>query len=167
MFQIRMKQYIVISWLAAAGLCLPSQENTTTTSPGRAVRSAERGCPAHCRLPTCSCGTSVPGGLSPDTVPQFVLLTFDDAVNELNREFYSRLFDGRTNPDGCPVAATMFVSHEWTDYAQVLVGFHLFISPVSTTADSGSGEGVWDVYSVILFRWRTCTRRGTRSPPTL
>jgi len=116
-----MKHYIIISWLAAAGLCLPSQENTTTTttSPGRAVRSAERGCPAHCRLPACSCGITVPGGLSPDTVPQFVLLTFDDAVNELNREFYSRLFDGRTNPDGCPVAATMFVSHEWTDYAQV------------------------------------------------
>ena len=31
---------------------------------------------------------SVPGGLSRENVPQFVLLTFDDAVNTLNQQFY-------------------------------------------------------------------------------
>ena len=40
-------------------------------------------------------------------------------MNDLNRDFYRRLFKNRTNPDGCNIRATFFVSHEWTDYAQV------------------------------------------------
>lgn len=76
-------------------------------------------CPSTCHLPSCSCGLSIPGGLAPGQTPQFVLLTFDDAVNDLNKEFFSRLFTGRTNPDSCPSAATFYVSHEWTDYGQV------------------------------------------------
>ena len=76
-------------------------------------------CPQTCQLPSCFCGTSTPGNLSPEQTPQFVLLTFDDAVNDLNKEFYERLFHGRINPNGCPVKATFYVSHEWTDYGQV------------------------------------------------
>jgi len=26
---------------------------------------------------------------------------------------------GRVNPNGCPISATFYVSHEWTDYSQV------------------------------------------------
>lgn len=60
------------------------------------------------------------GGLRPIDTPQLVLLTFDDAVNDLNKELYSDLFEtGRLNPNGCPIAATFYVSHEWTDYGQV------------------------------------------------
>ena len=33
--------------------------------------------------------------------------------------FYEDLFGGRFNPNGCPIKATFYVSHEWTDYAQV------------------------------------------------
>jgi len=76
-------------------------------------------CPSSCQLPSCSCGLSTPGGLTPKHTPQFVLLTFDDAVNGLNSDFFSRLFFNRTNPDGCPSLATFYVSHEWTDYGQV------------------------------------------------
>ena len=76
-------------------------------------------CPSSCQLPSCSCGLSIPGGLSPAQTPQFVLLTFDDAINELNKDFYSRLFSDRTNPNGCNSVATFYVSHEWTDYGQV------------------------------------------------
>ena len=47
------------------------------------------------------------------------MLTFDDAVNDLNKAFYEDLFGGRFNPNGCPIKATFYVSHEWTDYAQV------------------------------------------------
>ena len=58
--------------------------------------------------------------LSPVEVPQLVLLTFDDAVNDLNKGLYNDLFNvGRKNPNGCPIASTMYVSHEWTDYSQV------------------------------------------------
>lgn len=73
-----------------------------------------------CRLPDCKCGdTLTPGGLEPKVIPQVVLLTFDDAVNDLNWEIYEELFTGRTNPNGCPILATFYVSHEWTDYGQV------------------------------------------------
>lgn len=52
--------------------------------------------------------------------PQIVLLTFDDAVNDINKEHYAELFtSNRTNPNGCPISATFYVSHEWTDYGQV------------------------------------------------
>uniref|UniRef100_A0A1B0DKW5 NodB homology domain-containing protein n=2 Tax=Phlebotomus papatasi TaxID=29031 RepID=A0A1B0DKW5_PHLPP len=53
-------------------------------------------------------------------VPQIVLLTFDDSVNDLNKQLYMDLFEkGRVNPNGCPITATFYVSHEWTDYSQV------------------------------------------------
>jgi len=47
------------------------------------------------------------------------MLTFDDAVNDLNKEFYAQLFNNRYNPNKCPIKATFYVSHEWTNYAQV------------------------------------------------
>lgn len=60
------------------------------------------------------------GNLPVEEVPQIVLLTFDDAVNDLNKQYYIELFEsGRLNPNGCPISATFYVSHEWTDYSQV------------------------------------------------
>lgn len=60
------------------------------------------------------------GGLPAYVVPQIVLLTFDDAVNDINKEIYADIFQrGRTNPNDCPITATFYVSHEWTDYSQV------------------------------------------------
>ncbi|XP_018349464.1 PREDICTED: uncharacterized protein LOC108752835 isoform X1 [Trachymyrmex septentrionalis] len=74
-----------------------------------------------CLLPDCSCGGSdIPGDYLPEEIPQIVLLTFDDSVNDLNKGLYSDLFEkGRKNPNGCPISATFYVSHEWTDYSQV------------------------------------------------
>ncbi|XP_043509139.1 uncharacterized protein LOC122528252 isoform X2 [Frieseomelitta varia] len=74
-----------------------------------------------CLLPDCSCGgADIPGGIPVEQTPQIVLLTFDDAVNDLNRPLYTDLFEnGRKNPNGCPITATFYVSHEWTDYSQV------------------------------------------------
>ncbi|XP_041975244.1 uncharacterized protein LOC121730318 isoform X2 [Aricia agestis] len=74
-----------------------------------------------CLLPDCFCGgKDIPGDLPVDKVPQMVLLTFDDSVNDLNKQLYSDLFEkGRVNPNGCPISATFYVSHEWTDYSQV------------------------------------------------
>lgn len=55
-----------------------------------------------------------------EQVPQIVLLTFDDSVNDLNKQLYKDLFEkDRVNPNGCPISATFYVSHEWTDYSQV------------------------------------------------
>lgn len=78
---------------------------------------------SNCKLPECHCaGHSIPGGLRPEDVPQVVLITFDDAVNWDNWELYLRLFppDGsRRNPNGCPIGATFFVSHNFSDYCMV------------------------------------------------
>ncbi len=55
-----------------------------------------------------------------------ILLTFDDAVNDVNFPLYEEIFEEmsasgrrRTNPNGCPIRAVFFVSHEWTDYGKV------------------------------------------------
>ncbi|CAL1677021.1 unnamed protein product [Lasius platythorax] len=74
-----------------------------------------------CLLPDCNCGGSdIPGDYLPEEIPQIVLLTFDDSVNDLNKGLYADLFEkGRKNPNGCPISATFYVSHEWTDYSQV------------------------------------------------
>ncbi|XP_026320219.1 uncharacterized protein LOC113230481 isoform X7 [Hyposmocoma kahamanoa] len=74
-----------------------------------------------CLLPDCFCGgKDIPGDLPVESVPQIVLLTFDDSVNDLNKGLYADLFEkDRVNPNGCPIAATFYVSHEWTDYSQV------------------------------------------------
>ena len=63
-----------------------------------------------CQLPNCFCGgINIPGNLTKEEIPQLVLLTFDDAVNGLNKEFFSKLFDERYNPNGCPIK----VSSQW------------------------------------------------------
>lgn len=74
-------------------------------------------------ITTCTITTYIhgeTGDLPLESVPQIVLLTFDDSVNDLNKGLYSDLFEkGRVNPNGCPISATFYVSHEWTDYSQV------------------------------------------------
>lgn len=75
-------------------------------------------------MPDCFCsvdGTLVPGGLLPADVPQMVVITFDDAVNDENWDLYQRkLFPAsRKNPNGCPIHATFYLSHEYTNYAMV------------------------------------------------
>lgn len=61
------------------------------------------------------------GGLNPNDVPQMVTITFDDAVNDENWKLYTdKLFPASAkNPNGCPIHATFFVSHEYTNYAMV------------------------------------------------
>lgn len=63
---------------------------------------------------------NIKGDLPVEQIPQIVLMTFDDSVNDLNKQLYIDLFEkGRVNPNGCPITATFYVSHEWTDYSQV------------------------------------------------
>ena len=89
----------------------------------RATECNER----RCRLPDCMCGKSTLEDFTngekskKKKLPQLVVLTFDDSVNDLNRILYEELFDrkNRVNPNGCPILATFYISHEWTDYAQV------------------------------------------------
>lgn len=79
--------------------------------------------PRTCELPNCFCsrdGTLIPGRLDPSQVPQMITLTFDDAINFENWDLYTQtLFTPeRKNPNGCPIRATFYVSHQYTDYAK-------------------------------------------------
>jgi len=130
-----MKSHIAIAFLLAVIGAASSQ-------------SAGRCDPNVCRLPRCYCGgTEVPGGLSRKSIPQFVLLTFDDAVNSLNQQFFKDLFNNRRNPNGCPIKSTFYVSHEWTDYSQVqdlYADGHEMASHTVTHSDGKSfDEGKW------------------------
>ena len=77
--------------------------------------------PENCVLPNCYCaGRTAPLAVDTGNIPQMVFLTFDDAVNKDNHKLYRELLDSdRTNPNGCPIGATFYVSHEWTDYKLV------------------------------------------------
>ncbi|GIY22966.1 nodB homology domain-containing protein [Caerostris extrusa] len=75
------------------------------------------GCdPSHCLAPNCSCFGVVPLKGDTKNLPQFVVLTFDDAVTTLNINTYRQLLKAKHNSNGCPVSATFFVSHEYNDY---------------------------------------------------
>ncbi|KAI9099997.1 hypothetical protein DFS34DRAFT_517324 [Phlyctochytrium arcticum] len=77
--------------------------------------------PATCQLPNCYCpSTSPPGNLTLEQTPQFVLLTYDDAVNTITFPL-SNATTVSTNPNGCRIAATYFVSTMYTDYHLVQI----------------------------------------------
>ncbi|XP_054166467.1 chitin deacetylase 1-like [Oppia nitens] len=87
--------------------------------------------PNQCQLPNCFCseeGTSIPGNLAPNETPQFVLINFSGALNELVFEHYKKVMgysskfssnQNRHNPNGCGIRATFFLNHEYTNYAQI------------------------------------------------
>ncbi|CAG9568449.1 unnamed protein product [Danaus chrysippus] len=82
--------------------------------------AAEKCDPEKCKLPSCRCSsTEIPGNLEPRDTPQFVLLTFDDAVTTVNIETYRDILYNRVNSNKCPIGVTFFVSHEYTDYSLV------------------------------------------------
>ncbi|KAJ3025152.1 UNVERIFIED_CONTAM: hypothetical protein HDU68_007421 [Siphonaria sp. JEL0065] len=65
--------------------------------------------PTTCILPACLCPSfSPPGGLVIENTPQFVLITFDDYFTPQAYRNVSPIFDGVTNPNGCPIKGTFF-----------------------------------------------------------
>jgi len=74
-------------------------------------------------LPDCACSGSEP--YVNGTRPQIVYLTFDDALTaQASSQFYDELFGRPTehnnsNPNGCALRATHYVTHQYTDYSLV------------------------------------------------
>ncbi|XP_017774438.1 PREDICTED: uncharacterized protein LOC108561138 [Nicrophorus vespilloides] len=67
----------------------------------------------------CVC-TSRSSPLPLEDTPQFVMLTFDDAVTRyIYDTYYQTLLLPRTNPDNKTIGATFFVPHEYSDYEAV------------------------------------------------
>ena len=78
----------------------------------------------NCTLPDCFCssdGTLIPGALLPTDVPQMIVITFDDAINDENWSLYQdKIFPPNyKNPNGCPIHGTFYTSHQYTNYAMV------------------------------------------------
>ncbi|XP_017770424.1 PREDICTED: uncharacterized protein LOC108558124 [Nicrophorus vespilloides] len=78
---------------------------------------------SNCKLPNCFCsadGTKVPGNLNPSRIPQIIMLAFEDAINFDNYDLFDNIIlnENRSNPDGCPIKATFFVSHQYNNYQQ-------------------------------------------------
>ncbi|GBP90104.1 hypothetical protein EVAR_60241_1 [Eumeta japonica] len=106
-----MKIYILIASVLSAALCARAQSEL----------SLAESCDSEaCQLPSCRCSsTAIPGGLDARDTPQFVVVTFDDAINILNTETYRSILYGRHNSDGCPAGATFYANHEYTNYQLV------------------------------------------------
>merc|ERR1719228_2636734 len=72
----------------------------------------------NCVAPDCFCYGDVPK-MDRAAIPQFIMLTFDDAINShMFSELYLDLLirEPFKNPNSCPAKATFFVSHNYTDY---------------------------------------------------
>ncbi|KRT81890.1 hypothetical protein AMK59_5681 [Oryctes borbonicus] len=105
------KACVLLSAIFAVAISAPKTGNSKAAAPCN---------PASCLPPNCRCiSADIPNNLPASQIPQMVLLTFDDAVTAQNFEFYRQAFFGRTNPDGCEIQATYFVSHEYTDYSKI------------------------------------------------
>ncbi|XP_026461246.1 uncharacterized protein LOC113362969 [Ctenocephalides felis] len=88
------------------------------SAAGKPSTRAESCSKDNCKAPDCRClSKEAPNGLSKAETPQFVMFTFDDAVNVQNIVYYDQIFAKRVNKlNGCPVAGTFFISHEYCDY---------------------------------------------------
>ncbi|KAK2713074.1 hypothetical protein QYM36_011685 [Artemia franciscana] len=91
-----------------------------------------------------------------------ILITFDDAINELNIKSYRKVFANRTNPNGCPIGGTFFVAHEYTNYQMVQQlhseGHEIGVYSVSHSSrleDAGYNEWVNEAVGMreMLRRW--------------
>uniref|UniRef100_A0A7M5ULY8 Chitin-binding type-2 domain-containing protein n=1 Tax=Clytia hemisphaerica TaxID=252671 RepID=A0A7M5ULY8_9CNID len=68
----------------------------------------------------CRCiGKDTPESIPKANTPKLVMISFDDAVTDLNYALYAELFDDRKNPNECPISTTYFVSDANTIYNRV------------------------------------------------
>ncbi|XP_033746868.1 uncharacterized protein LOC117332091 [Pecten maximus] len=82
------------------------------------VTSTEEPCRqgVNCLLPDCFCST-LEHQMGRNHIPQMVYFGFDDALNPESVQHYDFLFGrNRTNPNGCPISASLYISHKNTKY---------------------------------------------------
>ncbi|XP_042887457.1 chitin deacetylase 7-like isoform X3 [Penaeus japonicus] len=85
-------------------------EATTEAGPEECIQGENQ------NSPDCLCGSvHNPGNFELSQVPQFVVLSFDDAVTVSNFPFYEE-FKNLLNPNNCRITMTFFVSHTYTNY---------------------------------------------------
>eukprot|EP00887_Chlorella_sp_A99_P008201 scaffold12.g8201.t1 len=74
---------------------------------------------SNCQAPSCHCAsTNIPGGLKPENTPQFLVITHDDAINDISNSAIRGITGKLKNPNGCQAgfaAATWFTIKNGTD----------------------------------------------------
>lgn len=119
------------------------------------LKKAEKCTHDVCTPPNCRCA-GMPQ-LSPEfkgsekEIPQFVTVTFDDAVTAINYAQYQKLFKDLKNPDHCDVAGTFYVSHEYTDYTKVNALYNQGHEIALHSVTHGMGTEYWRDADVDLI----------------
>jgi hypothetical protein len=81
--------------------------------------------------------------MTKNQTPMFVYFSFDDAITPWNMKFYRRLFStDRNNPNGCPIRATFFNSHDNTKYNSLKELYDLG-HEISSHSVSHRGPSTW------------------------
>ncbi|RMZ52160.1 hypothetical protein APUTEX25_001550, partial [Auxenochlorella protothecoides] len=105
-------------------------------------------CPTTC-LPTanCKCGTSgIPGGLDASVVPQFIVLTTDDAVTLKTKASLLQITDNHVNDNGCAMPATWFAP---VDNTSVSLVQQLFVKGHEIATQTMSGTSVASLEEIV------------------
>jgi hypothetical protein len=92
---------------------------------------------------TLSLITIAPGNLA--DIPQFMTLTFDDAVHSLNWDAIVKSHQNHVNPNGCPVSATLFVSTQYTDFWKIQTLYGLGHEIATHTVNHAAQPGLAEV----------------------
>jgi hypothetical protein len=92
--------------------------------------------------------TNIPGNLAAADTPQFVFLTFDDAITSSNYRNYTNILNGRRNPNGCPITMTFYVHHQDNDYVFAHDLFYLGNEMASKSISNKLPSTVWAAMNV-------------------
>jgi len=134
------------------------QAQSQTCEHGEATKCSE----TICKLPNCFCSGNETE-LDPQEVqaghtkPQLVYLTFDDALSQLaSTSFYEELFGTPTehtysNPNGCALRATHFITHSYTDYSLVNKWWHYGHEIASHSITHRNDQKYWENMSEEEF----------------
>ncbi|EGF78635.1 hypothetical protein BATDEDRAFT_90388 [Batrachochytrium dendrobatidis JAM81] len=153
-----LRHTIAIACIAALQLSDPfvlAQEGAGVSGP-TTVTTGYSCDPAKCKLPACYCpSTKPPGGLDPKNIPQLITLTFDDSINEVILPQILNYTSDYTNPNGCPLAATFFISTQYTDFWHVnrmySSGHEIATHTINHVGDPPLGEMSGAVQAVSAF----------------
>ncbi|TMW45108.1 hypothetical protein DOY81_009812, partial [Sarcophaga bullata] len=119
------------------------------------LKEAEPCSQEKCQPPNCRCsGMTLPKAEfkgHEKEIPQFITVTFDDAVTGLNYLQYQELFNNLKNPDHCEVKATFYVSHEYTDYTKLNALYNEGHEIALHSITHGAGTEYWRQADVDLL----------------
>ncbi|KAL4431616.1 hypothetical protein ABPG77_001458 [Micractinium sp. CCAP 211/92] len=74
--------------------------------------------PATCKTPSCLCASnSPPGGLTPQQIPQFILISHDNALDMRPYEHMLKVLGQKKQRNGCTVPVTWFAMRYHSDCA--------------------------------------------------